>query len=256
MVSAPRRPLVAALVAATCLMAACSGGSTPQPQQEASKPASAPIDPATVATVTGHITLQGTAPANTPIKTKTDPNCAVPISTQSYVVGKDGSLANVFVYVKDGLGNRVFAAPTESVVLGQKNCQYEPHVLGIQVGQTLDIISSDPTLHNVHGGTRNTNNQEFNYGQPSPGVKNQHTFSTKEVLYPFSCDVHKWMGAFVGIVDNPFYAVTTPDGTFSLTGLPPGTYTVEAVHEKLGRQTQSVTVGEKETKDVAFTFKI
>jgi len=129
-------------------------------------------------------------------------------------------------------------------------------VLGIQVGQTLDIISSDPTLHNVHGGTRNTNNQEFNYGQPSPGVKNQHTFSTKEVLYPFSCDVHKWMGAFVGIVDNPFYAVTTADGTFSLTGLPPGTYTVEAVHEKLGRQTQSVTVGEKETKDVAFTFKI
>jgi plastocyanin len=201
------------------------------------------------------VTFHGTAPANEPIKTKSDPNCKVPIATQSYVVARDGALANVFVYVKDGLGNRVFPAPADTVVLGQKNCQYEPHVLGIQVGQTLDIVSSDPTLHNVHGGNRETSNREFNYGQPIPGVKNQHSFSTKEVLYPFSCDVHKWMGAFIGIVDHPFYSVTGTDGSFSLKGLPPGTYTVEAVHEKLGRQTQTVTIGQKETKDVAFTFK-
>ena len=254
MVSALPRPLATALVAAAALVAACSGGS--QPQQEAPKVVSNPVDPATAGTVTGHVTLQGTPPPNEPIKTKTDPNCSVPIKTQGYIVGDGGTLANVFVYVKDGLGNRVFPVPTESVVLGQKNCQYEPHVLGIQVGQTLDIVSSDPTLHNVHGGNRETNNREFNYGQPIPGVKNQHSFSTKEVLYPFSCDVHKWMGAFIGIVDHPFYAVTGPDGSFALKGLPPGTYTVEAVHEKLGRQTQTVTIGQKETRDVAFMFKI
>ena len=255
MVSALPRPLAAALVAAAVLMAACSGSSSTS-QPEAPKVVSNPVDPATAGDVTGHVTLQGTPPPNEPIKTKTDPNCNVPITRQDYIVDKSGDLANVFVYVKDGLGNRVFPVPVESVVLGQKHCQYEPHVLGIQVGQTLDIISSDPTLHNVHGGNRETNNREFNLGQPVPEVKNQHSFSTKEVLYPFSCDVHKWMGAFIGIVDHPFYAVTGPDGSFSLKGLPPGTYTIEAVHEKLGRQVQTVTLGQKETKDVAFTFKI
>jgi plastocyanin len=252
MVAALHRALAGALLAAAALLSACNGGT---PQQEPPKAVSNPVDPATAGSVTGHVTLQGTAPPNEPIKTKSDPNCKVPIATQSYVVAKDGALANVFVYVKDGLGNRVFPAPADTVVLGQKNCQYEPHVLGIQVGQTLDIVSSDPTLHNVHGGNRDTSNREFNYGQPIPGVKNQHSFSTKEVLYPFSCDVHKWMGAFIGIVDHPFYSVTGTDGSFSLKGLPPGTYTVEAVHEKLGRQTQTVTIGQKETKDVAFTFK-
>jgi len=255
MVSLPR-PLTAALVAVAAMAAACGGGASQPQQQEAPKVVSNPVDPATAGNVTGHVLLQGKPPANEPIKTKSDPNCNVPITRQDYIVDKSGDLANVFVYVKDGLGNRVFPVPVESVVLGQKHCQYEPHVLGIQVGQTLDIISSDPTLHNVHGGNRETNNREFNLGQPVPDVKNQHSFSTKEVLYPFSCDVHKWMGAFLGIVDHPFYAVTSTDGSFSLKGLPPGTYTIEAVHEKLGRQVQTVTLGQKETKDVAFTFKI
>src|SRR3954469_7752325 len=252
MVAALHRALAGALLAAAALLSACNSGT---PKQEPPKAVSNPVDPATAGNVTGHVTLEGTAPANAPIKTKTDPNCKVPITTQAYIVGSGGALANVFVYVKDGLGNRVFPVPAEPVVLGQKNCQYEPHVLGIQVGQTLDIVSSDPTLHNVHDGNRDTSNREFNYGQPIPGVKNQHSFSTKEVLYPFSCDVHKWMRAFIGIVDHPFYSVTGTDGSFSLKGLPPGTYTVEAVHEKLGRQTQTVTIGQKETKDVAFTFK-
>jgi plastocyanin len=248
------RLLRPAALAAAITAAACGGGSKPQPQPEAARPAPEPIDPATAGSVTGHITLMGTPPANEPIKTKSDPNCTKPLTTQTFVVGKAGALANVFVYVKDGLGNRVFAVPATPVVLAQTNCQYEPHVFGVQVGQTLDIVSNDPTLHNIHAIPEA--NQEFNFGQGGAGSHMQHVFSTKEVMVPFKCDVHHWMNAYVGIVDHPFFAVTGTDGAFSLSGLPPGKYTIEAVHEKLGRMTQDVEVGAKETKDVSFTFKI
>ena len=252
MVSRTPRALLVALAAAAGLVAACGGGQ-PQEQTDAPKVVSNPVDPATAGTVTGHVKLEGTPPPNQPIKTKSDPNCKVPLTTESYVVDRAGSLANVFVYVKDGLGNRVFPVPVTPVVLGQQDCTYKPHVFGVQVGQTLDIVTSDPTLHNVHAIPMA--NQEFNVGQ-APGAKNQHVFSTREVMVPFKCDVHNWMSAYVGVVDHPFFAVSGTDGAFSLGGLPPGTYTIEAVHEKLGRQTQSVTIGEKETKDLAFTFKI
>ena len=242
-----------ALAAAAGLVAACGGGQ-PQQQSEAPKVVSNPVDPATAGSVIGHVKLEGTPPANEPIKTKSDPNCMVAITTESYIVGGGGSLANVFIYVKDGLGNRVFPVPATPVTLAQKNCTYQPHVVGIQVGQTLDIVSNDPTLHNIHAVPMA--NQEFNLAQAGAGVRNQHVFSTSEVMVPFKCDVHRWMTAFVGVVDHPFFAVSGADGAFSLSGLPPGTYTIEAVHEKLGRQTQSVTIGEKETKDLAFTFKI
>jgi hypothetical protein len=126
-------------------------------------------------------------------------------------------------------------------------------VFGVQVGQPVEIRNSDPTLHNVHALAKA--NREFNTGQPIQGMKTTHVFTAKEVLVPFKCDVHNWMNAYAGVVDHPFFSVTRPDGAFQLTGLPPGTYTIEAVHEKLGAQSQIVTIGEKETKDIAFTFK-
>ena len=254
---------------AVTLVAACGGGAT-QSQKSVpassgaaapAAPAAAPAAPATVDTanagaVTGKVTFAGTPPAPTPIKLSSDPYCqkANPgLATETEVVGKDGAVGNVFVYVKDGLGNMTFPAPSEPVTLDQKGCHYAPHVLGIQVGQPLQIVNSDDTLHNVHGLAKA--NKEFNQGQPIQGMKMTHTFSTKEVMIPFKCDVHGWMNAWIGVLDHPFYAVTTADGTFSLKGLPPGTYTIEAWHEKLGTQTQTITVGAKETKNVAFTFK-
>jgi plastocyanin len=251
---------------AVTLVAACGGG-TNQSQNSvpassgAAAPAAAPAAPATLDTanagaVTGKVTFAGTPPAPTPIKLSSDPYCqkANPgLATETEVVGKDGAVENVFIYVKDGLGNQTFPAPAEPVTLDQKGCHYTPHVLGIQVGQPLQIINSDDTLHNIHGLPKA--NKEFNQGQPIQGMKMTHTFSTKEVMIPFKCDVHGWMNAWIGVLDHPFYAVTTADGTFSLKGLPPGTYTIEAWHEKLGTQTQTITVGAKETKDVAFTFK-
>jgi len=250
-----------AACAAAALLVACGGGNQNQQNSVpassgAAAPAAPVVDAATAATVTGKVKFEGTAPASQPIKLSADPYCqkANPgLTTETEIVGKDGSVENVFVYVKDGLGNRTFPTPSEPVVMDQKGCHYTPHVFGIQVGQPLQIVNSDDTLHNVHGLPKA--NKEFNQGQPIQGMKMTHTFSTKEVMVPFKCDVHGWMNAWVGVLDHPYYAVTSADGSFSLKGLPPGTYTIEAWHEKLGTQTQTVTVGDREAKDIAFTFK-
>ena len=117
----------------------------------------------------------------------------------------------------------------------------------------MEIVNSDPTLHNIHALPKD--NAEFNNGQPIQGMKMAHTFTAKEVMVPFKCDVHGWMNAYVGVVDHPFFAVTDKDGKFSFKGLPPGTYTIEAWHEKLGTQTATVTIAAKETKDANFSFK-
>ena len=170
------------------------------------------------------------------------------------MVGSDGkSLENVFVYVKDGLGNYAFDVPTQPATIDQKDCRYHPHVFGMRVGQPLEIINSDPTLHNIHALPKS--NQEFNTGQPIQGMKTTHTFTAKEVMVPFKCDVHGWMNAYVGVVNHPYFAVTDKDGKFELKGVPPGTYTIEAWHEKLGTMTQSVTLGQKDSKEINFTFK-
>ena len=253
--------LGAALAVAT---AACGGGSSNTAATPGAAPAGAPagggqkVDPATTGTVTGTVSLDGTAPKNEAIKMNADPVClreAKGTQTQeTYMVGSDGkSLANVFVYVKDGLGNYVFDTPTDSAKIDQKECRYHPHVFGMRVGQPLEILNSDPTLHNIHAMPKA--NQEFNNGQPIQGMKMTHTFTAKEVMVPFKCDVHGWMNAYVGVLDHPYYAVTKDDGKFELKDLPAGTYTIEAWHEKLGTQTSSVTIAAKETKDVPFTFK-
>jgi plastocyanin len=172
---------------------------------------------------------------------------------ETYMVGSDGkSLANVFVYVKDGLGNYMFDTPTEPAQIDQQACRYHPHVFGMMVGQTLEILNSDPTLHNIHALPKG--NQEFNTGQPIQGMKTTHVFTKPEVMVPFKCDVHGWMNAYVGVLPHPFFAVSAADGTYTIKGLPPGTYTIEAWHEKLGTKTQSVTIGASESKTADFSF--
>ena len=241
-----------AALALALISAAC--GRTQEPARPAEPAVTVnPVDPATAGSITGRIAFAGTAPAPRPIRMNSDPNCTGTNNTETVVVDGEGGLANVFVYVKDGLGNLRFPVPATPVVLDQQGCRYTPRVLGIQVGQPLAIHNSDHTLHNVHGAAEV--NREFNIGQPQAGVSHTHTFSTVEVMVPFRCDVHRWMQAYVGVLDHPFYAVSAADGRFELKGLPPGTYTIEAWHETLGTQTQTVTVGASESADAAFTFK-
>jgi plastocyanin len=253
-------------LAVSVSLSGCGGGGQ-APASESSQATAASnsgsgggkVDPATAADIKGTVTVDGTVPANEQIKMNADPVCARQVTSpqmmETYVVGSDGkTLANVFVYVKDGLGNLTFDVPKEPARIDQKDCRYHPHVFGMQVGQSLEIINSDPTLHNIHAVAKN--NREFNNGQPLQNMKTTHTFTAPEVMVPFKCDVHGWMNAYVGVLNHPYFAVTDASGSFSLKSLPPGTYTIEAWHEKLGTQTQTVTIGAKETKDIAFTFKV
>src|SRR4029079_11783061 len=193
---------------------------------------------------------------NRPLPLSADPFCQREhpngATFETYVVDK-GGLENVFVYVKDGLGKYYFYPPTEPAKLDQKGCIYHPHVIGVRAGQPIEISNSDNTLHNIH--SLPEVNREFNFGQHLAGERTTKTFTAAEVLIPFKCDAHNWMNAYVGVVTHPYFAVSAGEGKFELKDVPAGTYTIEAVHEKLGRQTESVTLGEKDSKDITFTFK-
>ena len=242
-------------IAIAAAVAGCSGG-----QKEAAPsapPANAKrVDPSKAGNVSGRVTIEGTVPSNPKIPMDADPYCAQQnpngATAENYVVD-DGGVENVFVYVKDGLNGYGFDVPSEPVKLDQRGCRYVPHVLGIRVGQKLAIANSDDTLHNVHA--MGTANGEWNKGQALKNIVDQKAFTKPEVMVGFKCDVHNWMHAYIGVLDHPYFAITHDGGKFDLKDLPAGTYTVEAWHEKLGTQTQTVTLGEKESKELTFTFK-
>jgi plastocyanin len=218
------------------------------------------IDPATAGTVQGRVVLSGTPPPPQRVRLDGDRTCVTftPDGTrliERYAVGEGGGLANVFVHVKSGAGiERSFAVPTEPVVLDQQQCWYVPRVLGVRVGQPLQVVNSDPLMHNVRANAEI--NQTFSQGQPVQGMRYSHTFSTAEVMVPMKCDVHAWMNAWVGVVNHPYFAVTGAEGTFTLPDLPAGTYTIEAWHEAAGTRTAEVTVTPRGTSTVALTFEV
>lgn len=210
-------------------------------------------------TITGKVTLEGTPPAQAKIKMEADPVCleahkGAPVTAEEVVAGSGGTLQNVFVYVKEGLGDKKFPPPTEPVTMDQKGCQYHPHVFGVQVGQPLKILNNDPTLHNVHGMPKN--NPQFNFAMPKFIKQKDNTFAKPEVMVSIKCDVHPWMSGYAGVLEHPFFSVSGADGSYTIKGLPPGDYTIEAWHEKLGIQTTKITVGAKESKTADFKFKV
>jgi plastocyanin len=249
--------VLASTVLPVFLLAGCSKKEAPaeQPAPSAAStpaPAATPIDPATAATITGTVKFDGPAPKLAKIDMSQDPNCKGS-NTAETVVTSGGNLSNVFVYVKEGLGDRTFSVPTDPVVLDQSGCRYHPHVLGVMAGQTLKIVNSDPTTHNIHPTPKD--NREWNESQAPQSAPLAKTFSREEILLPVQCNQHPWMKMFIGVVKNPFFAVTGPDGKFEIKGLPPGDYTIAFVQEKLGEQTQKVTLGAKDSKTVDITFK-
>jgi plastocyanin len=238
--------------------AAPEGGAAEQPADSGGETAAeSPVDPATAGSISGKVTFTGTAPENEPIDMEGEPDCAAaytePPTAETYVVGPGGELANAFVYVKEGLGEMAFPAPTTPVTLDQSGCRYHPHVLGVQVGQPLEIVNSDPVGHNIHPVP--AENRGFNLSQPKQGMTSEKTFTQPEVMIPVGCDVHNWMSAWIGVLNHPYFAVTGEDGSFELPNLPPGTYTIAAWHEDLGEQTQEVTVEASGAATADLTFQ-
>lgn len=212
--------------------------------------------PAGTASISGTISFAGAAPAGTAIDMSEEPACAEKHATTPMAydvrVGDGGGLADVFVYVSGGLEGQTFSAPATPVVLDQVGCIYQPHVLGVMVGQDMTIRNSDPVLHNVN--TQPTENRGFNRSQPREGMEANVTFGAAEVMIPVKCDVHGWMNAYIGVTDHPYHATTAADGSFTISGLPAGDYTIEAWHPTLGASTMSVTVGDGEAGAADFSF--
>ncbi|MDA0986371.1 MAG: carboxypeptidase regulatory-like domain-containing protein [Bacteroidetes bacterium] len=195
--------------------------------------------------VTGKVSFTGAAPKMPKLNMNADKSCkgmhTTRVSSEEVVINKNNTLKNVFIYVKEGA--KPTAAPTVPVTLSQKGCQYVPHILGIQVGQPFIIKNDDPTLHNVH--SLGKANVQFNVAQPIKGMKLNKKFDKPEVMVKFKCDVHSWMNAYVGVVNNSYFAVSKDDGSFTIKGLPAGSYTLEAWHEKFGTKQIKITVADK-----------
>jgi plastocyanin len=209
--------------------------------------------------VNGTVTYDGKVPTLRPLTMDADPACAKkhtkPVPSEMLVLGSGNTMGNILVWVSKGLpAGKTWPAPKEPAVLDQKGCQYVPHVQGIMVGQTYRILNSDGILHNVHALPKI--NKQFNRAMPATVKEATATFDKPEDVFQIKCDVHPWMSAYVGAFTHPFFSATSTDGKFTISGLDPGTYEITAWHERLGKQTASVTVGanDKKTQDFKFTM--
>ena len=214
------------------------------------------MDAATAGTITGRVTFSGAAPVMPVIDFSSNPQCErahkKPWKAETVVVNPNGTLRNVFVWIKDGLPPARWDPPEEAARLDQNGCIYEPHVLGIMEGQQLEILNSDPVNHNVHAESQI--NPAWNESEPPRAEHKFKRFDSQEVLFPMTCSVHPWMRSYIGVSPHPFFAVTGDDGSFTLKGVPPGTYTVEAVHEKYGRKEAKLTLDAGGRATLAFAY--
>lgn len=241
-------------------MMGCSGKKKAEPAPtHAPQPAVSyfKVDPDTAGTITGTVRYTGKKPARKLIDMSEDPACVEAHHGKAYdeslIVSPKGALANAFIYVKKGLEGKQFEVPATPVVIDQRGCWFRPRVIGIQTNQVLQIINSDPVTHNIHPMAEV--NREWNHSQGPGDAPISRKFTKPEVMIPVKCNIHSWMHAFIGVVDNPYFAVSKDDGSFEIKNLPAGTYTLGIWQEKLGTQEQQLTVTPHHNTVANFTFK-
>jgi plastocyanin len=206
--------------------------------------------------IVGTIKYDGTLPPSRLIHMDADPVCYAVnhgnVRSSSIMVGDNNTLGDVFVYIKSGLAKSDYPPPAQDAVISQAGCNYNPHVIGVMVGQKVKFLNPDGTLHNVHGMCRI--NPEFNASMPDFRKEMEMTFNKPEFMFQVQCDVHPWMKGWVAVLSHPFFAVTGPDGKFEIKNIPAGTYEIEAWQEKLGTKTATVTVTDNSAQKIDFTF--
>jgi plastocyanin len=212
----------------------------------AAAPAGAPTGGGSVK---GTVVMTGTAPERKDINMKADPYCAKQgeAKDEEVVTGAGGVLKNAVVHIVGNLPEK-YAPPAEDVIVDQSGCMYRPRVQVASAGQTVVIRNSDQTLHNVHTykGPATLFNQAQVFGMPPLKKK----FPAAGDVVKFKCDVHPWMTGYVLVTDNPFRAVTGDDGSFDIQHVPPGNYTLEVWHERLGTKQVPVTIAADKTAEV------
>lgn len=211
------------------------------------------------ADITGTITLKGTAPAEKPITPLKDDATCGPLhstmpTTHFYVVGANGALADVVISVQ-GISGKSTGASAPPVELDQKGCEYTPQIFAVQTGQKILVKNSDPVLHNVHTQPSASGNKEMNQAQMPNSKELPFVFADPEMFLKFKCDVHPWMFAWVSVFDHPYFAVSGKDGTFKISNVPPGKYTIQAAHRKAGNATQEIEVKEGAANKVDFSLE-
>lgn len=233
-------------------LGACSSDAPKPETAKSAAPAAAPGQ----ATISGKVMFTGAKPALRVLSMDATPACARmhkdPPRSEEVVVNADGSLKNVFVYVKAGLPDSKWPVPAK-VTVDQVGCVYKPHVVGLMVGQDIEFLNSDETNHNIHPLPRV--NREWNESQPPKGDAKVKQFPQPEIMMPVKCNVHPWMRLYVNVTSHPYFAVTGDDGAFEIKGLPAGDYTVEAVQERYGPQETKVKVEATGAAKADFTFK-
>jgi hypothetical protein len=246
-----------AAVAATFMVLAGCSSPPPEPKPVVEKVVYFKVDPATAGVISGKILFTGKAAPAKKIDMEEDPQCnklhKTAVLDRAVAVNKNGTLGNVFVYIKGGLEGKKFAPPGNAAVMDQKGCWFEPRVLGIQTGQEFEVTNSDPVTHNIH--PRAHVNREWNQSQAEGSPPLQRKFSQPEIMIRVKCNIHNWMHAFIGVVDNPYFAVTGVEGTFELKNVPPGDYTIEAWQEELGTVASRVTVAPSGKAEMVLMFK-
>jgi plastocyanin len=206
--------------------------------------------------ITGTIHFTGKAPARTKIDMSMDPACAMTAAendAEQFMVA-NGKLANVYIYIKSGAKPSMAPTNTAPVILDQKGCRYTPHVIALQQGGSVEFRNSDPTMHNIHTTPADASSPSIDVSQGPLGQPQTRQFNKPETMLPVRCNNHPWMNSFINVADTPYFAISSADGSFTISGLPPGNYTVAAVHEKLGEQDLQITVPPKGTAKSDFTF--